>query len=87
MQNEAVVAYFELLPRHLVEMKETTNQTWWSVTASRFEKRISDHKTSVTAVAILLGSTSLKLAATTSITYRSTGYIHTAIGLTRSGNR
>lgn len=60
MQKEAVVAYFEVLPRHLEELKETTNQTGWSVSLSRFEKCNSDHKTSVTAVAILLSSTSLQ---------------------------
>jgi esterase/lipase len=60
MQKEAVVAYFEVLPRHLEEMKETTNRAWWSVTLSRFEKCNSDHKTGVTAVGILLGSTSLQ---------------------------
>jgi hypothetical protein len=58
MQKEAVVADFEVLPRHLEELKETTNQAGWSVSLSRFEKCNSDHKTSVTAVAILLGSTS-----------------------------
>jgi hypothetical protein len=60
MQKEAVVANFEVLPCHLDELKENTNQTGRSVSLSRFEKCNSDHKTSVTAVAILLGSTSLQ---------------------------
>ena len=54
------MAEFELLPRHLEELKETTNQAGWSVSLSRFEKCNSNHKTSATAVAILLGSTSLQ---------------------------
>lgn len=60
MQEEEVVAYFEVLPRNLEELKETTNQVLWSVSLSRFEKRISNHKTSDTAVAILIGPTSLQ---------------------------
>jgi hypothetical protein len=60
MQKEDVVADFEVLPRHLRELKETTNQAGWSVSMSRFEKCNSDHKTSVTAVAIFLGSTSIQ---------------------------
>jgi len=54
------VAEFEVLHCHLEELKETTNQAGWSVSLSRSEKCNSDHKTSVTAVAILLGSTSLQ---------------------------
>ena len=54
------MAELEVLPRHLEELKETTNQAGWSVSLSRFEKCNSNHKTSVTTVAILLGSTSLQ---------------------------
>ena len=34
MQEEELVAYFEVLPRNLEELKETTNQVLWSVSLS-----------------------------------------------------